>query len=122
MKTPESSFSSRQELIAAINDKATDKILELNAQYGDIEELQPLLESTVGRIRTEQLNFHNVHMDKILQHSTNTFEDVFDIFKNRVDIHCAELYETAGSAEKAVHESGVHTIREGVKAHVKKVA
>lgn len=126
MNNPESSnrWSSREELMTAINEAATEKILELNEHYADVPELQAALEAAVHRIRTEQLNFHNVHTAKILSHGTNTFEDVFEIFMNRIDVHCMDLYEAAGHVEKNEPESGkrVQKIRKDVKKRVKKAA
>jgi hypothetical protein len=126
MQNPESSnrWSSREELMTAINEAAMEKILELNEHYADVPELEAALEAAVHRIRTEQLNFHNVHTAKILSHGTNTFENVFEIFMNRIDVHCMDLYEAASHVEKNEHKPGtrVQKIRKDVKKRVKKAA
>ncbi len=125
MNNPESSnrWSSREELMTAINEAAMEKILELNEHYADVPELEAALEAAVHRIRTEQLNFHNVHTAKILSHGTNTFEDVFAIFMNRVDVHCMDLYEAASKVENEPKSATrVQKIRKDVKKRVKKAA
>ncbi len=118
-------ISSPEELMTAINLAAEEKIQEITDHYGEEPELKVLLEATMHRIRTEQENFGNVHAGKMLKFG-NSLDDAFEIFNQRLDTHCQDLYNAASKFE-AKHEpkSGVHDvkgIRDEVKKKTKKVA
>ena len=125
MKTPESRKpETREELAAAIDTLADDKINGLRARYGDNEKLAVILQSTIERIRTTQLNFHQTHTEDILKYAGNTPVDVVDIFRSRLDTLSIELEsksERYGSPSTPP-QSPVTDIRSAVKGKVRRAA
>ncbi len=117
-------LSSREELIAAINETASDKITDLTEKFGEEPELKGILQVAIDRIRTEQVNFYNMEINKIHRFG-NTLLDVFEIFNGRIDLHCLDLYNAADRIEAEEPRSGVHNVKKiqhEVKTKTKKVA
>ena len=124
MPTPEShqKLTTKEELETALNETAYTKLSDLNDRYGKSPELKDILEGTIGRIETERENFHRIEMNKILRFTGNTFEDVYDIFNNRIKLHCLDIHNAAGNLDLDEPKSGIHQLQAGIKKDVKKVA
>lgn len=124
MPNPESQrkLATREELETALNEAAEEKITELKINYGNVPVLKKMLEGTIARIETEQENFHNIEMNKILRFGSNTFQDVYEIFLGRIKIHCLDIRNAADDLDVNEPKSSIHTVQKGVTDKISKVA